>query len=48
VAARTASFCCCKGSVPTTSTRSRTDGGLGHGKDIAALRQRASARLGHL
>jgi hypothetical protein len=27
VAAGTASFCCYKGSVPTTSTRSRTDGG---------------------
>jgi quercetin dioxygenase-like cupin family protein len=28
-AARTASFCCYKGSVPMTSTRSRTDGGHG-------------------
>ena len=32
VAAGTASFCCCKGSVPTTSTRSRTDGGQGMAK----------------
>jgi hypothetical protein len=31
VAARTASFCCYKGSVPTTSTRSRSDGGHLHG-----------------
>jgi hypothetical protein len=45
---RTASFCCYKGSVPTTSTRSRTDRGHGMAKTSRLCGSALPARLGHL